>query len=387
MSKLILHNTNPAALHQTVLVDLMSGYSTVDHQLNMLTAEFMGTIDFSHPLLKEPGLSQHGAYYDYTYDTVHDFFSIPKRIYATLLHASKPWLCQFKITPSEKYRLLKTDYALFFSAVAQRAAKESMSTQQLNAFISSRDNAAFQYQDKVILDQILTVHELAKSMDGDHLYQANADIEQFCLSMDNTEALELRYINQHVGMGVFARERFPKDSIIVQYCGELSPEQDADYTYKVDTTLSSYALFLDARTHGNMARFINYAPDEPVIHPHPFSKTLTTANTRTQSYNCYGNNVVIFFARRAIEKGEQLLNDYGDAYFKDLRYIPRLQVNGSVKNYLGKPMKDTPAQRFQTLTLLKQQGVKQAHWLLLKKPTLVLLSVLLWVVLINLWGV
>ena len=237
MSKLILRNTNPAALHQTVLVDLMSGHSTVDHQLNMLTAEFIDTIDFSHPLLKEPGLSQHGAYYHYTYDTVHDFFSIPKRIYATLLHASKPWLCQFKITPSEKYRFLKTDYALFFSAVAQRAAKESMSTQQLNAFISSRDNASFQYQDKVILDQILTVHELAKSMDGDHLYQANADIEQFCLSMDNTDALELRYINQHVGMGVFARERFPKGSIIVQYCGELSPEQDADYTYKVDTTL------------------------------------------------------------------------------------------------------------------------------------------------------
>ena len=377
MTKIILHNLNQDSSHQRVIVNLASGYSTTQDNQDIKNNELTTQAEFSHALFSEKKLSKTGDYYCYTYDTMTDFFKIPKLIYATLIQSDSPASCQFKIKPSDAYIQLKSDYSIFFSVHHKKQAKESIRIQQLNDFISNISKFKFQYQDKVILDQVLTIKDLAETIDSDVLYQSDTDVAQFCMQIEFLDQYELRYINQSIGFGVFARNRINKGTLISQYCGSLVPGKiiDNSYVYKADPR--GLNLGLDAREHGNISRFINHAPEQSFKNNRKlFTKTLK-ANINTKNQNVYGNNILMLIASRDIEKGEQLLSNYGPDFFTQSHDLLLIKRNGHVINYAGKIMQDTPAQRVQTLALMKHPSLKQAQWNLLIKPITVLLIMLL----------
>ncbi len=379
MTKIILHNLNPHSLHQKAIVDLASGYSTIHDNQHVKNNVLATQAEFTHPLFTEKKLSKTGDYYCYSYENMTDFFKIPKLIYATLLQTDSPASCQFKITPSDTYIQLKSDYSIFFSVHHKKQAKESIQIQQLNDFISNISKFKFQYQDSVILDQILTIKDLAETIDADLLYQSDNEIALFCMQMDCLDYYELRYINQCIGLGVFSRKRINKGALISQYCGELIPGKITDKSYVYKAHPDGLNLGLDAREHGNISRFINHAPRHSFKNNRTlFSKTIE-ANINTKHCNVYGNNIVMLIARRDIEKGEQLLSDYGSLFFNQSQDLLLIKRNGHVINRAGKIIQDTPAQRVQTLALMKHPSLKQAQWNLLIKPITVLLIMLLFV--------
>jgi hypothetical protein len=376
MTNLILRNRNQDSAHQTATVDFSLGYTTFDNHQRIKTNAIRSETDFKHPLLTEPVFYPKDNYFQCSYDTINDFFNIPKQIYATLLQSPHPVTCPFKITPSEKYLALKANYSIFFSAQSKRAAKEAISIQQLNALISETQQSAFHYQDKVVLNQILTLNDLAVTMDADCLYQDCAGIAPFCLQQDELHRYELRYINRRLGFGVFARERIAKGCFIAQYCGNLTSEAPINtrYTYSADP--AHFNLKLHGHAYGNISRFINHAPKESN------GRTLT-ANLQTLYYNCYGHNIIVLVAKRTIEKNEQLLNNYGDEYFIKSKQIIYLRHQGDAINAQGKTIQDTSIQRLQYLLLMKKHGIKHAQLLLLRKPLGLFFMILFVALLVN----
>jgi len=110
--------------------------------------------------------------------------------------------------------------------------------------------------------------------------------------------LEVRSSEVH-GLGVFARERIPERSRIIEYLGERISHQEADRRYDDHDENDNHTflfnvdrgLVIDAGVNGNEARFINHSCEpncESVIeHRHVYIEAL-----------------------RDIEPGEELCYDY-----------------------------------------------------------------------------
>ena len=115
------------------------------------------------------------------------------------------------------------------------------------------------------------------------------------------------------GRGVFATERIPKDTHLIEYTGELITWKVADRRY-ADDGANGYHTFLfdidgkkviDAAVGGNAARWINHscAPNCQAV----------------------GEGDKIFIeALRAIEPGEELVYDYGFVFQE--RHTPELKA-------------------------------------------------------------
>lgn len=110
------------------------------------------------------------------------------------------------------------------------------------------------------------------------------------------------------GCGVFATKDIPAGEMVIEYVGEiirpvLSDVREAKY---LDRGIGCYmfeieaGLIVDATMRGNAARYINHS-----CAPNCFSKTITTENDR---------RVVVIFAKRTIQRGEELSYDYQFPY-------------------------------------------------------------------------
>lgn len=106
------------------------------------------------------------------------------------------------------------------------------------------------------------------------------------------------------GCGVFATKDIPAGEMIVEYVGEiirpvLSDIREAQYLEK---GIGCYmfqiepGLIVDATMRGNAARYINHSCE-----PNCYSKTITIESDR---------KVVVIFAKRHIQRGEELSYDY-----------------------------------------------------------------------------
>lgn len=118
--------------------------------------------------------------------------------------------------------------------------------------------------------------------------------------------IEIRFINEEVGHGVFAKSLIKKGSYIGEYTGIIrenskvyfAPLNNYCYEYPIKDRLGrSYVI--DATT-GNFTRFINHSY-RPNLKPHyAFIDGY---------YHCF------FLAMRDIQDGEQLCYDYGRNYW------------------------------------------------------------------------
>ena len=110
------------------------------------------------------------------------------------------------------------------------------------------------------------------------------------------------------GFGLFALKPFQKNSLIIEYCGEmltgedLVNKRDAYYNLQGKRYQQSCYLFrldelkvLDATHKGNLSRFINHSCD-----PNCYSRVVQID----------GSKKLLIFASKFIEAGEEILYDY-----------------------------------------------------------------------------
>jgi len=124
--------------------------------------------------------------------------------------------------------------------------------------------------------------------------------------------LQVKYVNDHIGYGVFATKNIPADSFIGVYSGEvcLANLSNQDYSFpfygiaKIEEDETSYEMIpthcVDASKFGNITRFINHSDCNNCG-----TLSVLDANKIPQ---------VVFYAKAPIKKGEQLTINYGSDY-------------------------------------------------------------------------
>lgn len=376
MAKIVLDNTNLQSSYKTATVDFVSGYTTFQDKKQIKNDDLRLLTEFTHTLLEAPILPKIGDYYCYTYDDFDDFLNVPKRIYSTLLQIEHPKISQFKIAPSDKYHQLKADYQIYFSVSAQQPALNSIPITQFDEYVSKIKEHKFKYQDKLSLDLVLTINDLAETMSGDLLYQSNSQVEHFYRQKDALDKYEVRYINQAVGFGVFAREPIKSNAVIAYYCGALVSTNIKDKSCAYTVTPQCLHVYLDARERGNIARFVNHAPRTACRYKRKLQSRISTANILTDYVCSQGHYFVALIACRDIDVGEQLLSNYGD--FHDTS--PELMLfekKSNVINLNGQVINDTLAQRLRMLRAIDHPDRIRTQWFLLARPALAFLITLL----------
>lgn len=106
------------------------------------------------------------------------------------------------------------------------------------------------------------------------------------------------------GLGVFATEDIPAGEMIIEYVGEMIRPSISDIREKkyCEKGIGCYMFeivagqIVDATMSGNAARYINHS-----CAPNCYSKTVSLENNR---------RVVVIFAKRRIQRGEELSYDY-----------------------------------------------------------------------------
>lgn len=127
--------------------------------------------------------------------------------------------------------------------------------------------------------------------------------------------LYIRKVNDDVGYGVFAAEHIRDTQFIGVYTGVVQPEApgtgapeqnggyESDYSwYYPDTVPSAPPLEINGRWEGNELRFVNHGQAPNVVVEHTLHQ---------------GQWHIFFRAGRDIDADEQLLIDYGEAYWED----------------------------------------------------------------------
>jgi len=129
----------------------------------------------------------------------------------------------------------------------------------------------------------------------------------------------ISYINEDVNCGVFAAEEISPGEFIGIYTGDLGygnyhEIEESCYIFE----MLDDEIYVDADRCGNFTRFINHSSPE-------------NCNCQSLLYmtevNRFGRHftipIIILYASNPIEKGEQLLFDYGDEYWKLMDVAPR----------------------------------------------------------------
>lgn len=117
--------------------------------------------------------------------------------------------------------------------------------------------------------------------------------------------VSIRWIDHHVGWGVFAMKDFKKMQFIAEYTGRIRKRRKADvknaYCFEyvvVQGFRSPYTI--DAIDQGGLARYINHS-DTPNL------------NSSLATYDDMSH--VVLYAKEPIAKGSQLCYDYGPDYW------------------------------------------------------------------------
>ncbi len=131
------------------------------------------------------------------------------------------------------------------------------------------------------------------------------------LDVSRTESIEIVDLEEAGGYGVFAVEPIATGALIVEYAGLVAPATDDGfdpYGLSYAETLAGEPLRLSARRFGNAARFVNHdsAPNAEI--------------TRVEHR---GLLRVVIVATEDIAAREQVLVDYGEAYWRASGVAPQ----------------------------------------------------------------
>lgn len=107
---------------------------------------------------------------------------------------------------------------------------------------------------------------------------------------------QLRVLRSHSGRGLFAQERIPKGSLIVEYVGRPATAKQIRENREKYLFWTSDVSMIDGNVPANIARFINHS-------------CAPNCESRIRNRRIY------IFALRTIQPGEELSYDYGEEYF------------------------------------------------------------------------
>jgi hypothetical protein len=107
-------------------------------------------------------------------------------------------------------------------------------------------------------------------------------------------ALKVR--RSSAGLGLYALERIPKGSCIIEYVGRRLSEKEYAHVNNLYLFEVSKDLFIDGSPRTNTARYINHS---------------CKPNCEVEIYK----GRVFIMAKRTIKAGEELAYDYGEEYF------------------------------------------------------------------------
>lgn len=363
------------ASSQIIYFDLKMGEfltnSKVVSRQSVLASESL-----SHPLFTERILSQRKKnHYVYMYQDYSEFLLALRYVYATLLQVENPSKCVVHIQPGAQYHTNLDHEAMYFSIHAKKPARQQLSVAQLSGIISKISGYPFQYGNDIILDRQITYLDLPDELDADNLYYMEDTTQSMIDQRPILDKYELRYFNRKMGCGLFARTDIKQGELIARYSGQFMPK---NLTYKsycfIPADKAGYNLMLDGAHYGNVSRFINHAPSPENSSAHIY----LSANVVVENYLGYGNSHFFYVADRDIACGEQLLVSYGNQYFLVPDTILHLKKNGEIHDNQNRKINDTPQQRKEVLSVFASFGSRQAQWLLIRKPFIVLLLCIMW---------
>ena len=319
MVALTLTNQNKTSRDSEVNIKLSSGICVFPDKRQIKLKQFLNQTDFKHPLLTETVNPNSSDFYHYEYDDIDGLLRAAIFVYATLLRVKKPERCQFKINPSPTFKRTKITEQLFFSINSKKSAQESIRAHQLESIVRSLKGNKFIFSNDVIIEDSFTFEELPQSVHADELYNTHPEIITALKSPNNSSRFELRYISIDIGLGVFSRESLEPEENLFLYTGIKTMHVPETMAYKYICPDDCLNLSLDAYHLGNMARFVNHAPNPNKKNSnHPI---LLEANLKATYYVLNGICFVAYKTIKKILPGEQLLVSYGNNYFQQIPLI------------------------------------------------------------------
>ena len=331
MVQLSLTNRNPHSRHHSVIINLSTRVCTFDDKQDVDLKYLLTNSDFNHPLLTEPFTSVSDHVFHHEYDDVDGLLYAAIYVYSTLIHVDNPFECKFKINPSSAFQHAKVEKHIYFSINSQEPAKELVSITQLEKFIGEMGGFKFNFSEDTLIHDEFTIDDLPALVKGDALYDADPKMVGLLKTPIDHSRYELRYINGDVGLGVFARSTIPKGDIIAVYTGIKTIHLDPPRNYAYIPSLDALNMYLDARPHGNIARFINHALRTEERTDTPSQPLVLNPNNSAMSHYLNGIEITVYVANREILSGEQLLVDYGELFFKNKKNnIYRFGKNGEI---------------------------------------------------------
>ncbi|OCH97504.1 SET domain-containing protein-lysine N-methyltransferase [Legionella jamestowniensis] len=325
-------------------------------------------INFQHPLLTYPSLQSNSNRYHYSYDNIDELLKTARYIYATLLWAEKPHECQFVISPSHKFLSLKKTYQIPFSLDYNKPAKSWIDIHQMNNLLSHISGYRFRYIDNLIIEQTLSLKDLPRKVNGDVLFDFDKQTCAFLYKAEPFEKCDLRYINEFIGFGVYAREAILRGEFVCFYYGVKTSNPEIK-RYHFSSRFDVLGMGTDASSYSNIARFINHAPARTRVKQ--VEPSLLYANLAYRWYLLYGIEVVGFIALKNIAKGEQLLIDYGPGYFEPTEEC-RFNVEGKFLAPNGMLLSEKHHEKLNMLRIMAKHGISQAAYRILKRPLIAL---------------
>lgn len=136
----------------------------------------------------------------------------------------------------------------------------------------------------------------------------------------NENKIEIKKLNNNIinGYGVFALLPISNEEIICEYTGNLRLKSEKSKSSKFLLSCGN-GLYIDAKKCGNSSRYIN---DYRNIAFQPNIKYYRLSDYRKYQYKsetfCYH---IVIKAIRNIDKGEQLLVNYGEGYCKKWKIV------------------------------------------------------------------
>lgn len=254
-----------------------------------------------HPILDIPTFNLPNTRIICRYQTHHELFTCLNKIYPTFLHSSKPDNLTILFKHSGISNL--TEEFIFISPHRDKSAVKAINLNQFSELITNLTKEKFVFSNQISIDSIISLGKLPETVNANQICQCSIDLRDIPTLSETLTSFELRYIQYQIGFGVYARDHIPKDSLLFLYNGKKQNEiHSKEYRFN---ERDAYNLLINARQHGNLARFINHAKRSYK------DKSFKCANVRSIYENFYGLGLIAIYAKRDIFPGEQLLIDYG----------------------------------------------------------------------------
>ncbi len=124
--------------------------------------------------------------------------------------------------------------------------------------------------------------------------------------------LSIRFIDDFVGYGVYAERDIEKGEFIGFYTGRWRLDEGSGSSYLFEA-LDDSGIFIDAKTCGNFTRYINHAYSK---------KCNLEAIIYLREEGAFQFPMVVYYTKKKIRHGQQLLINYGKQYWSQMGFKP-----------------------------------------------------------------